>query len=337
MSRSGSIEKKGAPSGSPGQGKSATTAISQEILKGLHVSFQEITPLSVGLSALTEQMKGLNDKMDGVQQQLLENQKQIMEMMDFKKDQEERLTKTEDKIKELEYKLKCEEETNLKMEMERAGYIIRLQNVEETKKEEKEDLFSLISVAIAEFMEMEAEEVSNELDQVYRVGNIFTKRHNPPREVHIKCVRKGFRDEVFLQARKKTMEINKKEIKIVKEVPWRIHLRRNEYKTLTKCLQNNKIEYRWIVPEGIIFLFQGNRYKINSVFKAQEFLRRHAIDLGYESSEEKSETEQGREEQQKAEDHRKFLDQKERKETKFFNKKQKQIDQSDPELRSKQN
>lgn len=55
MSRSESLEKKGSASSSPGQSKSANTALSQEILKGLQISFQEmITPLSVGLSVLTE-------------------------------------------------------------------------------------------------------------------------------------------------------------------------------------------------------------------------------------------------------------------------------------------
>lgn len=80
MSKSGSIEKKGATGSSPGQSKT----VSQEILKGMQASFQDmITPLSAGLSILTEQMKVLNDKMDGVQQQLLENQKQILDIMSF--------------------------------------------------------------------------------------------------------------------------------------------------------------------------------------------------------------------------------------------------------------
>lgn len=125
MSRSGSMEKKGTSSSSPGQGKSATTFISQEVLKGLQASFQEmITPLSSGLVALTEQIRGLNDKIDNVQQQMLENQKQIMDMVNFKEDHEARLTKAESKIKEMEIKLKYEEELNLKLEMEKAGYLI---------------------------------------------------------------------------------------------------------------------------------------------------------------------------------------------------------------------
>lgn len=72
--------------------------------------------------------------------------------------------------------------------MERLEYIIRIQNVDEMKKEGKEDLFSLINEALAEFMDMDVTDVSNELDQVYRMGNSYTKRKNLPREVHIRCV-----------------------------------------------------------------------------------------------------------------------------------------------------
>lgn len=64
-----------------------------------------ITPLNAGLTALTKQMKGINEKIDGVHQ-LQENQKQILEIMNFKKDQETRLTEAEIKIKEKENKLK---------------------------------------------------------------------------------------------------------------------------------------------------------------------------------------------------------------------------------------
>lgn len=85
--------------------------------------------------------------------------------------------------------------------MERSNYIIRL-HADEAKNEGK-DLFSPISETLAEFMEMEADEVSNEIDQVYRIGNMFTKWNKLPREIHSKCVRKDFRDKVLQQARGK--------------------------------------------------------------------------------------------------------------------------------------
>lgn len=209
--------------------------------------------------------------MEGVQRQLQFNQKQLTEMMDFKKDHETRLTKTETKIEELESKLKREEEINLRLEMERSEYILRIQNAEEKNKEGREDIFTMVTEALAEFMEMEPLEVSNELDQVFRTGNSYTKRNKLPQEIHIKCVRKSFRDEVLLQTRSKSFQINQKEVKIIKDLPWRIRAKRKEYQSISKCLQRNKIDYRWLIPEGLLFSFQGTRYKINSIFKAQAF------------------------------------------------------------------
>lgn len=89
----------------------------------------------------------LNEKIEGIQQQLQENQKHILDIMDFKKEHEERLFKMEMKIKELENRLR-KEEVNMKSEMDRSEYIIRLQNIEERK---KEDLFQFNKQSIGRF------------------------------------------------------------------------------------------------------------------------------------------------------------------------------------------
>lgn len=78
--------------------------------------------------------------MEGIQQQLQGNQKQILEIMNFKDNHEERLSKTAMKMKVLENRLKKEEEVNLKLEMDRSEYVIRFQNVEESKKRRKRRL-----------------------------------------------------------------------------------------------------------------------------------------------------------------------------------------------------
>lgn len=64
-------------------------------------------------------------------------------------------------------------------------------------------------------------------------------------------------------------------------------MRRREYRTLTECLRENNIDYRWLIPEGVLFTYRGSRQKINSSMKAKEFLERHASDLGYESTDQK--------------------------------------------------
>lgn len=148
-------------------------------------------------------------------------------------------------------------------------------------------------------------------------------------------MRRGFRDEILTQARRKEMKINQREIKIVKDIPWRIREKRQNYKLITRCLQENKIEYRWIIPEGIFFLYQGQRFKINSIFKAKEFLKKHATELGYISSGEESEEEQEQEDRQEAEET--VIQPAQKIEDKKKKRKQKQVDKSDRELRNKTN
>lgn len=273
-----------------------------------------------------------------MQQQLQCNQKQLLEVMKFKENHEKRLSNTEKKIQDLEIKLKKEEEANLRSEIDRSEHIIRLQNVEEIKKDNKEDLFSLITEAVADFMEMDPSEVSNELDRVYRMGNALTKRNSLPREVHIRCVRKAFRDEILLQARNKNMMIRQKEVRVLKDTPWRIRVKRRSYRALVECLRQNNIEYRWLIPEGIIFNYRGDRQKINSVFKAKEFLERNGRELGYEDSEtESEEDEEDKEEgevktpESEEQDKEQVTDLEKKKKKK----KSKQVEPADRNLRSK--
>lgn len=108
-------------------------------------------------------------------------------------------------------------------------------------------------------MGMEATEVANELDRVYRMGNVHIRQNNLPSEVHIKFVRKSFRDEILCQAREKNIQINQKDVKILKDIPWRIHTKRKEYGSLINCLRRNSIEYRWLIPEGVTFIYRGIR------------------------------------------------------------------------------
>lgn len=65
------------------------------------------------------------------------------------------------------------------------------------------------------------------------------------------------------------------EIKVLKDTPWRVRVKRKEYQKLVKCLRQNQIQYWWLILEGIFFKIQGKRHKINSVMKVEEFLRRN--------------------------------------------------------------
>lgn len=86
------------------------------------------------------------------------------------------------------------------------------------------------------------------------------------------------------------MTIQEQEIRILKETPWRVRAKRKEYQKLTQCLQNNQIQHKWFLPEGVLFEIQGARQKINSTMKAEDFHRRNKY-LWQEEKEEEIESE----------------------------------------------
>lgn len=71
----------------------------------------------------------------------------------------------------------------------------------------------------------------------------------------------------------------------LKEIPWRVRKKRKECMKLTNILRNNGIAYSWLLPEGIFFTYKEKWYKINSTFKAEEFLKTHGEELEVEEEE----------------------------------------------------
>lgn len=40
-------------------------------------------------------------------------------------------------------------------------------------------------------------------------------------------------------------------------------------------LREKEIFYTWLVPEGVSFMFEGQRHRITLIMKAEEFIKRH--------------------------------------------------------------
>lgn len=149
----------------------------------------------------------------------------------------------------------------------------------------------MMEEALADFMKLQREEVKKEIDNVSRIGNAFMKRTNLPREIHLRTFRQGFKEELLQRCKNKTLKVQDQEIKVLKEVPWRVRGKKKEYQKLTTCLRNNQIQYKWLIPEGVSFKFQGTIFKLNSTMKAEDFLRRNKnLQQEQEEEEEKEES-----------------------------------------------
>lgn len=59
----------------------------------------------------------------------------------------------------------------------------------------------MIEDMLAEFTEKHHEKIRKEIDSISRVGNAYTKKL--PREVHMKVVRQGFKEELLQNCQKK--------------------------------------------------------------------------------------------------------------------------------------
>lgn len=87
------------------------------------------------------------------------------------------------------------------------------------------------------------------------------------------------RDQIIQLNYEQSLEIDGEELIILKDIPLRILKKRNEYKPLAELLRNNDITYRWDRLEGIIFRYKLETFRINSVMKMKEFLKKHKKEL----------------------------------------------------------
>lgn len=178
---------------------------------------------------------------------------------------------TEKKLEQIDQKMmavnKGLENSLIHLEMDRASFYLRFQNVAETK---EDDLGEVMVGLIAEALQRDKREIINELDEVYRVQTNYAKCHHLLREVHIRFACKKVRDIIYRITRDELMIYHEKEIIMLMQVPRRIQEQRKDYRFLASLLNRKKILFRWITPEGMSITWQGKRIKVDDLDKAQE-------------------------------------------------------------------
>ncbi|XP_015280709.1 PREDICTED: apolipoprotein A-IV-like [Gekko japonicus] len=252
------------------------------------------------LSKLDDISNQLTTQTEEIKKQLIENKQEISELVKRTEKLETRTDHTEDKLQLVKDKQKDLEEAVIRLEMEKASYILRLQNFPEKK---GEDLRQELGQALTEFLELEtSSEVDKDIEAIYRVNSAYARRNKVPREVQIKFYRRDLKDNILKTASEKTLKVGESQIRILREIPWKVREKRFEYQTLVELLKQQNIQFRWLIPEGLFFIYKGKRYKINSLFKLEEFLEKNGKDLGFQEEEEEEEnTTESEEEAQKQE------------------------------------
>ncbi|XP_026530050.1 uncharacterized protein LOC113416407 [Notechis scutatus] len=190
----------------------------------------------------------IQETMIKLQENMTRNHEEMkIEMEEVKRLQmiEKRTEKTEQKLESVDQKMKEQnkevENTLIQLEMERASFYLRFQNVEETK---EEDLTAIMAEIITEALQRGKSEIINELDVVYRVYTNYARRFRLSKEVHIRFAReKKAKDIIYKITRDEPMSYRGKEIIMLKQIPKRVCEQEKEYRfqpldliKITHCL-----------------------------------------------------------------------------------------------------
>uniref|UniRef100_A0A2H6MY05 L1 transposable element RRM domain-containing protein n=1 Tax=Micrurus carvalhoi TaxID=3147026 RepID=A0A2H6MY05_9SAUR len=132
------------------------------------------------------------------------------------------------------------EEALTHLEMNRASYYLRFQNVEEDK---EENLALVMAEIVAELLQREKNEIINELDDVYRVFTSYARRHRLPCKVHIRFARRQVKDIIYKISRDEVIKYKGREI-MLKQVPRRIREQQKDYQFITNYLNKKNISLR---------------------------------------------------------------------------------------------
>ena len=119
------------------------------------------------------------------------------------------------------------------LEMEKASYFLRIQNVVQLEGETEDDLLTLISEELTDQTGIDRQEFSQVVERIFRVANAYSRRNNLPKEVHIKFLRGRVKEKLLKVNREKELTIKGIKINILKQVPWTVRKKRQEYAFLT--------------------------------------------------------------------------------------------------------
>ncbi|XP_060541747.1 ubiquitin-conjugating enzyme E2 E2 isoform X2 [Pantherophis guttatus] len=173
------------------------------------------------------------------------------------------------------------EEEIIFLEMNRSGYFLRFQNVPEEK---GEHLDVLMGEIVARITGRDFAEVSRDIDDVYRVYTSYARRNKLPKEIHVRFTRTALRDEVFRKTRDQAFTYKDNRLTVLPQLLRRVQDIRTKYDFLTTWLRKQGIRYRWLLLEGLMFTWQEQRLRLESVQEAQDFAEAY-INLSDQESE----------------------------------------------------
>lgn len=103
-----------------------------------------------------------------------------------------------------------------KLELESTAYNIRIQGIIQNK---DEDIYEIIVECLAPLANYTKEEMSKELDHVFRMHTAVTKRMNTPPEVVVRFCRRCTRDRVLKASQGQKLTFQDRDIILLRDTP----------------------------------------------------------------------------------------------------------------------
>ncbi|KAJ7312070.1 hypothetical protein JRQ81_006407 [Phrynocephalus forsythii] len=150
--------------------------------------------INLNQNKLENKMEEINQKIVSLGNQVTEISQKVQENASQIEQLDKKIIGNQKDLKRLEEErgkdhetVKLYKEATLILEMERASHTLRFRNIQEDKDVETPDL---MEQALADFLDKEKSQMSQEIDQIYRVNSSFARKNKVPREVHVVFVRR---------------------------------------------------------------------------------------------------------------------------------------------------
>ncbi|XP_048353685.1 uncharacterized protein LOC125433238 [Sphaerodactylus townsendi] len=194
------------------------------------------------------------------------------------KDNAEKVEEVDEKVLTLREQFERQNDYMAIMEYKQKETFLRIRGLPE---KDNENLLQRILPMLSQVWSLEEDDAVREIDRLYRVNSKIARDRRLPRDIIINCVRKSMRDEILRFHSTSRIQLEGKDMIILKEIPAVIRRKRKDYTQLVDTLRLNNISFRWNIPEGLFFQLDSRNYNINTVTKAQDFLTKNKKNLKY--------------------------------------------------------
>uniref|UniRef100_A0A2H6NA32 L1 transposable element RRM domain-containing protein n=1 Tax=Micrurus carvalhoi TaxID=3147026 RepID=A0A2H6NA32_9SAUR len=202
------------------------------------------------MEKMEERTGKIDEKIENIQQMRMKNEGRFQKIEKIE-------DQTEKKVGEIDNRLIAVEQKELiAWEMDRAAFHSRLQNIEEEKGENPAEI--MIEV-LAGTLEIPKRKMMDEIDEMFQMYTRYAMKNKLPREVHVRFTKKAIKSEILQKARDNPLKYKGKEIIVLKQVPRKVRELKREYQFLRKILIKKGVNYRWLIPEGLMFTRQEQR------------------------------------------------------------------------------